>query len=107
RRVREKWNIIDPRHLRNRGATANVDENSVGLKNFIVDHNSVGRLKAGMALDDCAILKSSQPLLYALVRPPGDFVLACFDALHIDTHVTIGKTIIRASASNVGRVGAG
>ena len=32
RRVREKWDIMDPRHLGNRGAPANVDENLVGLQ---------------------------------------------------------------------------
>ena len=61
-----------------------------------------------MALDDRTILQSSQPFLYALVRPSGHFILACFDTLHIDAHIAIDiKTIFGAPASNMSRVGAG
>ena len=99
---------MNPRHRGNRGAPANVDENFVGLQDFIVDHDSVGRLKAGMALDDRTIFQSSQPFLYAPVRPSGNFILACFDTFHVDAHIAIdSKTIFGASASNMGRVRAG
>ena len=93
---------------RNRGAPADVDENFVGLQDFIIDHDSAGRLKAGMALDDRTMFKSSQPFLYALVRPSGNFILACFNTLHIDAHIAIDtKTIFGASARNMGRIRAG
>ena len=39
----------------NRGTPANVDENFVRLQDFIVDHDSAGRIKSGMALDHCNI----------------------------------------------------
>ncbi len=70
RRVFEKWDVMNPRHLGNRSAPANVDKDLVGLKNFIVDRDRVGRLKTGMAMDDRTILHSSQPFFYALVRAP-------------------------------------
>ena len=43
----------------NRGAPANVDENLVGLQDFIVDHDGAGRMKSGMALDHRSIFQSS------------------------------------------------
>jgi hypothetical protein len=46
---------------------------------FIVDHDSAGRMKSGMALDHRTIFQSSQPFLYAPVRPSGNFILACFN----------------------------
>ena len=99
---------MNPRHRGNRGAPADVDENFVGSQHLIVDHDSVGRLKAGMALDDRAILKSSQPFLDALVRPSGNFILARFDAFHINAHIAIAnKTILGAAASNMRCVRAG
>jgi hypothetical protein len=49
----------------------------------------VGRLKAGVALDDRAIFKSPQILFYTLVRSPGNFILACFDTLHVDAHIAV------------------
>jgi len=56
RGVGEKRNIMNSRHLRDRRTPADVDENLVGFEDFIVDHDSAGRLKASMALDDRAIL---------------------------------------------------
>ena len=61
---------MNPRHVGNRGPPANIDIDLVGLQNFIVNHDSVGRLKAGMALDDRTIFKSSQPFS----RLPGSTV---------------------------------
>ena len=93
---------------RNRRAPTHIDENFVGLQDFFIDHDSAGRLKAGMALDDRTILKSSQPFLYAVVRPSGNFILARFNTLHIDAHIAVDdKTVFGASASNMGRVRAG
>jgi hypothetical protein len=78
------------------------------LQDFIVDYDSAGRLKAGMALDDRTIFEPSQPVLDAPVRPSGNFILACFDTFHVDAHTAIdNKTIFGASASNMGRVRAG
>ena len=89
-------------------ASTDVDINLVGLQDFIVHHDSVRRLKAGVALNDGTVLQSSQPLLYALVRPSGHCILARFDAFHINAHITVdGETVFIASASNMGRVGAG
>ena len=106
--VCEKRDILNPRHLGNKGSSTDVDINLVGLQNFIVDHHSVRRLKAGVALNDRAVLQSSQPLLYALVRPPGHCILARFDAFHINAHITVdAETVFGASAGNMGRVGAG
>src|SRR6185369_614407 len=45
--------------------------------------------------------------LYSLIRSARNFILACFNALHIDLHIAIGKTIFCASPRNVGRVGTG
>ena len=99
---------MNPRNCGNRGAPTNVDENFVGFEDYIIDNDSAGRLKAGMALDDRTIFKSSLPFLYAPVRPTGNFILACFDTLHIDAHIAIdNKTIFGAPASNMGRVRAG
>src|SRR5438034_10785057 len=99
---------MNPRERGNSGAATNVDENLVGLQDFVVDHDSAGRLKAGVALDDRAILKSAQPFLYAPVGASGNFILACFNALHIDAHIAIdNETILGASAGNMGRVRAG
>jgi hypothetical protein len=99
---------VNPRDRRNRGTPTHVDENFVALQDFIIDHDSAGRLKASMALDDRTIFKSSQRFLYAAVRPSGNFILACFNTLHIDAHIAIdNKTIVGASASNMGRVRAG
>src|SRR6266536_5984808 len=99
---------MNPRHLGNRGASTDVDENLVGLEDFIVDPYSVGRLKAGMALDYGTIFKSSQPFLYALVRPSGNFILTCFNTLHVHAHIAVDiKTIFRTSAGDMGRVRAG
>lgn len=44
-----------------------VDVNFVGFEDIIVDYDCVGRLEAGMALDDRAVFQSSQPFLYSLV----------------------------------------
>jgi hypothetical protein len=75
---------------------------------FIVDHDSAGRMKSGMALDHRTIFQSSQPFLYAPVRPSGNFILACFNTFHIDADIAIdSKTIFGTSASNMGRVRAG
>ena len=94
---------MNPRDRGNRGAPTHVDEDFVGFQDFIVDHDSAGRLKAGMALDDRAIFKSSQPFLDAPVRPSGNFILACLDTFHIDAHIAIDdKTIFGASASTYG-----
>src|SRR5258708_27867901 len=60
-----------------------------------------------MALNDRAILESSQPFLYALVRPSGNCILTCFHTFHIDADITGDETIIVASAGNMGGVGAG
>src|SRR5947207_13057985 len=99
---------MNPLDRGNSGAPTDIDEDVVGLQDFIVDHDTAGRLKAGMALEDRAILKSSQPFLYAPVRPPGNFILACFNTLHIDADIAIDhKTIFGAAASNMGRVRAG
>src|SRR5262245_33731487 len=99
---------MNPLDRGNRRAPTNVDENFVGLQDFIIDHDSAGRLKAGMALDDRTIFESSQPFLYALVRPSGNFILACFNTFHINADIAIdNKTIFGASASKVGDVGAG
>ncbi len=96
---------MNPWQLGNRGAPADVDENFVGLQNFVVDHDRAGRLKAGMALDDRTIFKSSHPFFHAPVRPSGNCILARFDTLHIDAHVAADiKTIFGASASHMGRV---
>ncbi len=97
---------MNPRHLRNRSAPAHVDIDLVGLQNFIVDHHSVRRLKAGMALNDRTICRSSEPLLHSLVGPRGGCILAGFDSLHIDTHITNGETVFRPSAGNMDRIGA-
>src|SRR5438270_7685818 len=108
RGVGEKRDIMDPWHIGNIGTPADVDENVVGFKNFIVDHDSAGRLKAGMALDDRAVSQSSQPFLYASVRPSGNRILACFHTLHIDAHIAgDSKTIFGASMGNVGCIRAG
>jgi hypothetical protein len=98
---------MNPRHRGDSSASTNVDKNLVGLQDFIVDYDRVGRLKAGMALKDRTILKSSQPFLYALVRPSGNCILACFHPFHIDAHIAGDKTIFRSSASNMRRVRAG
>src|SRR4029077_13308697 len=89
-------------------APTDIDENFVGLQDFIIDRDSAGRLKAGMALNDRTIFKSSQPFLDAPVRPSGNFILACFNTLHIDADIAIdSKTKLGASAGNMGRVRAG
>src|SRR5215472_1136381 len=98
---------MNPRHLRNSGASPDVNINVVGFEDFIIDHDSVRRLKAGMTSDDLASLESSQPFFYALVRPFGDCILSCFDAFRIDTHIAAeAEPVFTTSASNVGRVGA-
>src|SRR6266481_2663783 len=92
----------------NRGAPANVDENFLGLQDFIVDHDSPGRMKSGMALDHRTVFQSSQPFLYSPVRPSGNFILACLNTFHVDADIAIdNKTIFGTSARNMGRVGAG
>src|SRR2546428_10053786 len=99
---------MNPLDRGNRGAPTDIDEDFVGLQDFIIDHDSAGRLKAGMALGDRTIFQSSQPFLYAPVRAPGNFILACFNTLHIDADIAIdNKTIFGTSASNMGRVRAG
>src|SRR4029434_3481680 len=99
---------MNPWHRGDRGSPTNIDENFVSLQYFIVDYDAAGRLKAGMALDDSTILKSSQPFLYAPVLPCGYFIFACFSTLHIDMHIAIdNKTKLGATASKMGRVGAG
>jgi hypothetical protein len=76
---------MNSRHLGNPSARrADIDIDLVGLQNFIVDHNSVRRLKAGLALYDGTTRRSSQPLLYSLARPCGGCILAGFDSLHVD-----------------------
>ena len=96
---------MNPRHVGNRSPPANVDIDLVGLQNFIVDHDSVRRLKAGMALDDRAIFHSSEPIPPLPCLTSGDFILAGFDSLHIDAHISSGETIFRSSASNMDRIG--
>ena len=92
----------------NRGPPTNIDEDFVGFQDLTIDHNSAGRLEAGMALNDSAILKSAQPVLHSLVRPSGNIILARFDTFHIDVHIASNrKTIFGASASNMGRVRTG
>src|SRR5271165_3318630 len=107
---------MNPRHLGDRGAPANVDENPVGLHDFIIDRDRARRLKAGMALNDAAILKSPQPFLDAPARPPGNFIFAGFDPLHIHAHVVLrlavraaidSKTIFGTAAGHMGRIRAG
>jgi hypothetical protein len=66
RRVGEKWDIMNPRHVGNRGPPASIDIELVGLQNFVVDRYSVRRLKAGMALDDRTICRSSESFLHSL-----------------------------------------
>ena len=88
-----------------RARAANIDIDLVGLQNFIVDHDSVRRLKAGLALNDRTICRSSEPFLHSLARPRGGCIFAGFDPLHIDAHITNGETIFRTSAGNMDRIG--
>lgn len=61
-----------------------------------------------MALDDRAIFQSSQPFLYSIVRAAGNGIFAGFQTFHIDAHIAIdAEPAFRASASDVGCVGAG
>ena len=65
-------------------------------------------MKSGVALDNRDIFQSSQPFLYAPVRPSRNFILACFNTFHIDADIAIdSKTLFRTSTSNMGRVRAG
>src|SRR5215472_1430174 len=99
---------MNPLDRGNRGTATDVDENFVGFQDFIIDNYTAGRLEAGMALDDPAVFKSSQPFLYAPARPSHNFILTRFSTFHIHAHIAIdNKTIFAASASNMGRVGAG
>src|SRR5215475_10125038 len=61
RRVVKKRDLLDPRHFGNNGAAAYVDVNLFSFENFIIDRNTVRRLKASMALNHRAVLKPSQP----------------------------------------------
>src|SRR5258705_7036412 len=65
-----------------------------------------------MALNDAAILESSQPFLDAAIGPHGYFILAGFHALHIHADITLhiavhSKTVFGAPTSHVDRVGTG
>jgi len=61
-----------------------------------------------MALDDRAIFQSSQPFLYSIVRAAGNGIFVGFHTFHIDAHIAIdAEPVFRASASDVGCVGAG
>ena len=51
RRVGKKWDVMNPRHVGNRGPPANIDIDLVCLQDFIVDHYCVRRLKAGLGLE--------------------------------------------------------
>ena len=96
---------MNPRDRRNRGAPTNVDENFVGLQDFIVDHDRVRRLKASMTLNDRAIGHSAQPVFHSLVGPRGCFIFAGFDSLDIDAHIAGVETVFRAPAGNADRIG--
>src|SRR6516165_6720143 len=96
---------MNPGHVGNAGPPANIDVDLVGLQNFIVDHDSVRRLKAGLTLNDGTICRSTEPLLDSHARPRGDCILASFDSLCIDAHFTDGETIFSTSAGNMNRIG--
>ena len=99
---------MNPPKRRNRGTPANVDENFVGFEDFIVDHDCAGRLKAGMALDDRAILESPQPFLDCPARASGNFVLACLNKFYIDAYIAIDiEPKFGAPAGNMGHIHAG
>ena len=93
---------MNTRHLVNNCPSTDIDIDFVGLKDFIIHHDSVRRLKAGVTLKDSTILQSSQPLLYAVVRTSGHCILTRFDAIRINAHITVdGETVFTASASNM------
>ena len=96
---------MNSRHVRDRGPRSNIDVDFVGLQNFIVDHDGIRRLEAGVALNDRTIFRSSQPFLHSLAGSPGDCILARFDALYVDAHITSGETVFRPSAGNMDRIG--
>lgn len=66
RRIGEKRDVMNPRHVWNTGPPANINIDLVGLQNFIVDDHCVRRPKAGLALYDRTICRSSEPLLHSL-----------------------------------------
>src|ERR1700691_2392151 len=96
---------MNPRHVGNTGPAANIDVDLVGFENFIVDYDGVRRLKAGLALYDRTIFRSPELFLHSLVRPRGGCILAGFDSLYIDAHITNGETIFRTSAGYMDRIG--
>src|SRR5689334_11006268 len=98
---------MNTRHLRNRGAPADIDVNLVGLQYFVVDHNAVRRLKTGVTLDDRTILRSTQPFLNSLIRPAGNSVLAGFHSFHVDAYIAGCESVFRAAAGYMGGVCAG
>ena len=96
---------MNPRHFWNPGTRADVDKDLVGLQNFIVDHDSIRRLKAGLTLNDGTIRHSSKPFFHSLTGCCGGCIFAGFDPLHIDAHITSGETKFRTSAGKVDRIG--
>jgi hypothetical protein len=87
------------------GIEARAHGDLVGLQNFIIDHQSVRRLKAGVSLNDSTICCSSEPLLHSLAGPRGGCIFAGFHPLYIDAHIPSGEAIFRASASSMDRIG--
>src|SRR5690348_7035267 len=99
---------MNARDRRDRCTATDIDVNFVCFQDVIIDRNSSIRLKAGMALDDRAMFESSQPFLYAFVRPSGDFVFPRLHTFHIDADVAIDeKAVFRTSTSGVSSVGTG
>src|SRR5580692_4773448 len=91
-------------HIRNAGTASDVDKYLVGFENFIIDDDSICRLKAGVPLNDGAVRHSSEPFFHSLTGGGGGCILAGFDSRHIDAQIANGETVFRTSTGNVDRI---
>ena len=108
RAVREKRGAIDAGQFRDRGTTADVDEDAVGAEEGLTNRDLPCRAEAGVAPEHVALLEALQHLLEALSRLGGDCVLAGLDARDVHTDPAIdGHTIVSGAARKMGCIGTG
>ena len=106
--VRQKRDLIEPRHVRDKGARAGVDENALGLEQMVVNAHGPWALESRMAPKDRAVGKTLHPLSHALARRTGDLVLARLDARHIDPYRSAGvNPVLAGTACKMGDIGTG
>ncbi len=101
RLVREVWNIVNARHIRHEGATADVDEDFVRGERTPVDGDGARPGETRVPADERHIAHVREPLLETVRRVADDLVLARLHRAHVDAHFSRREAVFAAAARDV------